>query len=200
MAMAERSRTSAALARSATAAAVLASTVMCVRIAIVAGVVNVRLLPLVLPVMGAMGAAGAVGAWLLARTTPRTRNDGKSVTRNPFSLKAAITFGGIYAVVLLVVRGAQERLGDAGIVAGAALAGTIDVDAPTIACARLAGGVISPTTAVLGIAGAAIANTLVKAGLALGLGAPPFGRLTAAVLGGMTLLGGLAAAAVAVHW
>src|SRR5262249_57316973 len=63
LAMAARSRENEHLARPAAGAAALASTIMCVRIGVLAGVVDVSVLPLLVPILAAMGVAGAVAAW-----------------------------------------------------------------------------------------------------------------------------------------
>jgi uncharacterized membrane protein (DUF4010 family) len=116
---------------------------------------------------------------------------------NPFSLRTAITFAAVYAVVKLLVRAAQETMGNPGMLAAAGLAGCADMDAPTIAFARLGaladGGWRTPAAAV---ALAAVTNTIVKLGLAVGLGAGAFRRQVAIVLAAVGLAGALATALV----
>ncbi len=62
MAMATRSRADNNLEHMAAPAAVLASTIMCLRVAVHAGIVNVSVLPQLLPVLGAMTLAGLLAA------------------------------------------------------------------------------------------------------------------------------------------
>lgn len=189
LAMAARSRAGDTRARPAAAAAVIASTVMCLRVAVLAGAVNVRLLPALVPVVGAMALAGAAAAWRLGRP-PGGAATSRPVLGNPFSLRAALTFGAGYALVLLSVRAAEVTFGSGGMYAAAALSGAVDVDAPTVAFARLAG---APAPAVGAITIALVANTLVKLGLAVGFGAGRFRHEVAralAVMAGAGLLVG----------
>ena len=190
MAMAERSREGTASSAPA-AAAVLASTVMCGRVALLASVVAPALVTLVAPAMGAMAAIGTGAAWWLGRA----KEPGAPAPQlgNPFSLRAAVVFGAVYALVLLVVQGAQALLGDSGSYLAAALAGIADVDAPTIAFGRQAQAGFAASAAVLAITIAAISNTLVKLGLAVTLGTGPFRRQVAVPLAVMALAGGLVA-------
>jgi len=197
IAMAERSRADQGLARSAASATVLASCVMSLRIAVLAGIVNAALLPRLLPVVGAMAVMGGAGAWWLARQAEGEGVAAGGRLGNPFSLRAALSFGAIYAVVLLVVRFARELQGDGGTYAASALSAVADVDAVTIAFARigpLADGWRTPAAAV---ALAAIVNTVVKLGMGVGLGEGRFRRHVAITLGLMAIAG--AAAGIAVY-
>ncbi len=195
LAMAERSRLGDAPATAA-AAAVLASTVMCLRIGVLAGAVNAGVLPGLLPPLAVMTAAGVGAAWWLARTRAAGPAAPGARLGNPFRLRAALTFGGVYALVLVVVQGAQQTLGEAGMYGAAALAAVADVDAPTVAFARLAGGAAGWRAPVAAITIAAVANTLVKLGLAATLGAGPFRRQVTTALGAMAFVGALAGAMV----
>ena len=56
--------------------------------------------------------------------------------KNPFSLTAAIKFGALFAVILLVVKIVQTHAPDGGIYVVAALAGSVDVDAITLVARR----------------------------------------------------------------
>jgi uncharacterized membrane protein (DUF4010 family) len=192
MAMAERSRAGAP--RAAAAAAVIASTIMAARIIVVAGSLQPAIVPPLLPVTGAMVVVGAVTAWILARG--ETGGAPPAQLQNPFSLRQAVGFATVYALVVLGVHVAEERLGTAGLYATAALSGLVDVDAITVAVARggpVGGGYGPP---VLAIAIAAISNSLVKAGMAVAFGAGAFRVLTAAALTALALAGGLAAVVV----
>jgi uncharacterized membrane protein (DUF4010 family) len=111
---------------------------------------------------------------------------------NPFNLAEAVRFAVFYGLVLLLVEAASRTFGAWGVFAAAALAGLTDVDAVTLA---LAGGTVAgldPGTAASAIALAVLSNTVAKAGYALWLGAPPFGRATTAILGAAFVAGGIA--------
>ncbi len=197
LAMAERSRADQGLAGAAASAAVLASCVMSLRVAVLAGIVNAAMLPRLLPVVGAMAVVGGVGAWWLARTAVGESVASSGSIHNPFSLKAALTFGAIYALVLLAVRAAQETLGERGTYAASALSAVADVDAVTIAFSRLGPGADEWRTPAAAVTVAAVTNTLVKLGLGVFLGAGRFRRQMAVTLGLMAAAG--AAAGVAVY-
>ncbi len=197
LAMAEHSRGARGTPRTAAAATVVASTIMCARIGVEAGVVDPGVLPPLLPVLGAMGVAGAVAAWLLLRGPHRAPPPGTRLT-NPFRLRAALAFAGIYGTVVLVVRGAEDLLGYRGLWAAAAVAGFADVDAPTVAFARLARDPAVAHDAAVAIAIAAIANTTTKLALAVGLGAGRFRWQAGSALAAMSLVGVLAGVALTV--
>lgn len=195
-AMAERSRADEGLAAPAASAAVLASCVMSLRMAVLAGVVNAGILPRLLPVVGATAVVGGVAAWWLER-----QHAGEPVApgghlTNPFSLKAALSFGLVFALILLGVRAAQEYLGNGGVYAASAISGLADVDAVTIAFSRLGAGVDAWRTPAAAVTLAAIVNTLVKLGLGVTLGAGRFRRNVAGALGAMALAGAVAGAVV----
>ena len=86
--------------------------------------------------------------------------------RNPFSLRSAISFGLLFAVVLLVVAAVRQYFHGSGYYLVAALAGLTDVDAITLSMAQLArDGGTSAATAVGAMVTAALSNTLVKCGM-----------------------------------
>lgn len=192
MAMAARSRTSADLERMASAATVLASVVMCLRVAVLAAIVNLGALPRLLPVVGAMVLVGALSAWLLSHHGSGVTEKGKDTPlTNPFSLREALWFGMIYALVLVGARTAQEYYGARGIVAAAVLSAVVDVDAVTIAFTQLGPGSDAWRAIAATISIAVVTNTLVKLGIALVAGAPGFRRTVGVALGVMAIAGAL---------
>jgi uncharacterized membrane protein (DUF4010 family) len=174
-AMASRSREHPKLATSAAAAAVLASAVMGVRVAVFVGVIGPGILPRLLPPIVAMTLVGAAIAWVMNRAD-RAHAAGSSESRiqNPFRLTAAVVFGAIYAAVLLLVPAAKEFLGESGVYLAAAISGLADVDAVTIALARGGPGPTDWRVPAAAATVAIIANTLTKLGIGLAMGAPPF--------------------------
>jgi uncharacterized membrane protein (DUF4010 family) len=175
------------------AGAVLASTVMFPRLAVLVALLAPAVLRDVLAAfLPAMAAGGLAVVWLahLAR-------DGKTDTSgftpgNPLNLRMALQFGLLLTLLAILVHAAEEWLGQAGLLALAAVSGIADADAIILSLtsewdpARLDGKVIA--LAVLIAAGV---NTMVKAGLALSIGGPRMGWLTAGGLAAMLLAGGL---------
>jgi len=193
--MAERSHAGAVRAAAASAA-VLASTIMCVRMAALAGAVDPGILPRLLPILTVMAVAGGAAAWLMGRGTAGRTPAVDGTLTNPFSLKAALTFAALYTLVLLGVRAAEEHLGAGGLYLASALSAIVSVDAPTVALARLGAGPTGWAAPAAAIGVVAVTNTMVKFGIAVAYGAGSFRSRVATALGVMSVLGGLAGLAV----
>jgi len=79
------------------------------------------------------------------------------------SLKTALAFGSILAVILVVSAGLQQRFGGAGVLLAAVVAGLVDTHAAAISVATLvASGKVTPQDAVVPILAALTSNTLSK--------------------------------------
>jgi uncharacterized membrane protein (DUF4010 family) len=196
LAMAERTRVDEGIGRPAASAVVLASCVMCLRMAVLGGIINAGILPRLLPVVGAMAVVGGLAAlWLARGPGDEPLASGGHLT-NPFSLKAALSFGLLYALILLAVRAAQVFFGDGGTYAASALSGVADVDAVTIAFSRLGPMADDWRTPALAVTLAAVVNTLAKMGLGIVVGGGRFRRYVAVAFGLMALVGGAAGALV----
>ena len=110
--------------------------------------------------------------------------------KNPFSLTAAIKFGLLFAVVLLVVAGVERYFPGQGYYLVAALAGLTDVDAITLSMAGLARSGGAPLATVVGaIVVAALANTLVKCGLVVATAGAKLRRSIVLVTGVLVAVG-----------
>jgi uncharacterized membrane protein (DUF4010 family) len=149
---------------------VIASTIMFVRVLILAAVINPALarslaLPIAFPTV-----LGVVVALVLWRKK-EGQAEAKLEVRNPMELGQALQFGMLFAVVLFVSRAAHHYFGSAGVYVASALAGMTDVDAITVSAARLAlDHVLSNNTANASILLASAMNTVVKGGIALVIG------------------------------
>ena len=169
----------------------LASTVMLVRVAVLAAVAGPAVLPRLGPVLGAMAVGGTVAIASLARRSQVSTEKGAGL-RNPFQLREAIRFGIVFALVLLVVEGARHYLGSWGIFVASLLAGFVDVDAITLSLSGLSARGMPIETAAGGIAVAVLANTAAKMGYAAWRGSPEYRRGVTLILGA-TLAAGLIA-------
>ncbi len=177
LAMAGRARERPELSDSAALAAVLASTVMFVRVLVIAAVVNRGLVADLAWPMAAAGLAGAGACLVLWLRSERARADGGPLAlSNPFELGAALQFALLFSVVLLGSKAATTHLGSAGAYAAGLLAGTTDVDAITLSMARLGGREVAREVAATTVFLATASNTLVKGVLAAAVGGWPFGR------------------------
>lgn len=200
LSFAGRSKEVADLARPLAVGIAVAWATMFVRVLVAVAVVDRAVLGLLFPAVGGALVAGVGGAGLVW-----WRSRGEQVApgvahANPFSLSAAFKFGALFTVILFVAKFAQLRFADAGVLAAAALAGTVDVDAMTLSLADLASkGELPARTAALGIGVTLASNTVVKAGIAASIGAPALRRallpIVAATLAAGAVAGALAARA-----
>lgn len=89
----------------------------------------------------------------------------------PTDLRAAVGFGLMYAVVLLVVAAVRDAFGTSGLYTVAVIGGLPDINAVTLSTAELAAaGRVEASVAWRAILLAALANLVFKGGVAVALG------------------------------
>jgi uncharacterized membrane protein (DUF4010 family) len=187
------------------AATVLASVVMCGRLlALVAAVRAPLLAHLAIP-LGAMILVGLAAVFVFHRLGSRRatgaaaakqEQENKRGFNNPFCLRSAITFGLLFAAIVLLVRASEAWLGARGTLLAALLAGLVDVDAITVALSRQAHAeALGATT--LAIIAACASNNLFKAGTAVFVGKGRFRPAAAGSLLAMAAVGVAAAGLLA---
>lgn len=165
----------------------LACGTMVPRMLLVAAVVNRGLLePMLLPGI-AMSLIIYVPAFFYWRVRSEDKLEVSSALQNPLELKAALAFGALLALVLVLGKGLQDWTGDAGVLALAAASGVTDVDAITLSLARMSQADLSTTVAVTGLFLAAAVNSAVKAGMAAAIAGPAVGVRVAVPLVGASL-------------
>jgi uncharacterized membrane protein (DUF4010 family) len=165
LSIAGRSRDTTGLDRPFGMAVLLAWAIMLIRVIVEVAVVHPPLLRTVwAPVLGVFTASLAYCGYLYREGN---REDEEPTTvKNPFRLVPAITFGLLYAVILVVSNWAQAYFGDAGIYLSSVVGGLADVDAITLSMTRLHGqGELPARTATRAILIAAAANTVLKGGI-----------------------------------
>jgi uncharacterized membrane protein (DUF4010 family) len=168
----QQSRNHDSLAKPFALAITVAWTMMFARVLVEAAVLNTQLLSALWIPMGGAGVIGlAYCGYLLFFS--RGKAEGEDVElKAPFELGPALRFAIAYALILVISRGAQMLLGDAGVYASAALSGIADVDAITLSMARMtSAGTVEVGTASKAIVLAAMVNTTVKGGIVFALGA-----------------------------
>jgi uncharacterized membrane protein (DUF4010 family) len=160
------------------------------RIVVEVAAVDRTLVPAVAaPLLAAM-AAGAGGAFVLYLRS-RAEPPPTIAYKNPFAILPAVRFGAIFAAILLVAKFAQVKFHDAGIIAAAALTGTVDVDAMTLSSAKLAShGDIDHVLAVRVICTAAASNTITKAIVAGAIGSVALRRALLPIVAATLATGG----------
>jgi len=150
----------------------VASTVMAVRVLIVAGATNAQLMLRLLWPMLAVAMAGILYAGLLVlRSRKRKAPRHEPALTNPFELGSTLQMATLLVGVMLFSTWATESFGQRGAYVTAFFSGLTDVDAITLSMANLsqAGG-IETAAAAISVFIAVFANTVVKGGLAAVLG------------------------------
>jgi uncharacterized membrane protein (DUF4010 family) len=171
----------------------LACGTMFPRMLLVASVLNRQLFSaLVVPaaVMAVLVYGPALLYWRVQR---KSEAEPASPLHNPLELRAALSFGLLLALVLLLGKALQSWFGEAGVLALAAASGITDVDAITLSLARMSQDDLALHIAASGAVIAAAVNSLTKAGMATVIGGRAIGlRVGAPLLA--SAVGGLAAA------
>jgi uncharacterized membrane protein (DUF4010 family) len=174
----------------------LASSVMFPRVLIEVAVVNSSLLPHVILPIGAMFVTSVLVFFFMWRVTRDGEKDepGKVELSNPLRLQTAVTFGLVFAIVLVAVRAANEYFGSAGVYVASLLTGITDVDSITLSVSELAlSGSLEPRVASIAIVIASLVNTTAKGVMALVIGSVAL-RNTILRAFGIVLIVGLAVA------
>lgn len=181
--MSKMSRERPELAEDCTLALIIACTIMLWRVEVLVLAISPPLAQALFIDFFLMSLPGAVFAgWRLWRGTASAA--AATVYRNPLSLRVALQFGALYAVVVFVVKIAALQFGGAGILVASFISGLTDLDAIALSLSNLLrDGHLPVTLAMQGILLAAVANSLLKATLAASLGDRVLRRTTLLVLG-----------------
>lgn len=173
------------------AGVLMAGMVSVMRVILIALVLNRALLiPLSLPAGAALLVMGVSALILLYREGKAGRDAASPplTLTNPLELGMALKLSAFIAIVLVGAELIQRFVGDAGLLVAAAAAGVADVDAITVAMARLGEKPDSLTLAAIAILLAVAVNTIAKSVMASSIG----GRQMGLLVGGPSLLAVLA--------
>jgi uncharacterized membrane protein (DUF4010 family) len=197
LAMSRESRDRPEVGRVCALAVILACTVMLARVAFLVGAVSPALLAATAPWLAFMAVPAIVFAawsWRHFREEGTPASAGAAEVHNPLNLRVAIQFAILYALIVLLVRWAQDVFGGAGLYVASFLSGLTDLDAISLSLAQLqkTGHVVTDVGA-RALLIAAIANALLKAGMAVALGSASMRRPVMLVLGATAVCAGLAA-------
>jgi uncharacterized membrane protein (DUF4010 family) len=197
LAMSRQSRARPETGRLCALAVVLACTVMLARVAVLVGAVSPPLLVQTAPWLALVALPGAIFAawsWRHFRETPSTGTAPPAEVRNPLSLRVAIQFAILYALIVLLVRWAQSGFGGAGLYTASFFSGLTDLDAISLSLSQLREeGRVGADTAARALLVAAGANSLLKAGMAASLGSAAMRRPVLLVLGTTVVVAAAAA-------
>jgi uncharacterized membrane protein (DUF4010 family) len=127
--------------------------------------------------LGCMAVAGLLVSLVLWRRSRGRETGVVTAGANPFELSEAVKFGLLFGIVTIVAKAAQTYLGATGLYLAGAVAGLTDVDAISLSMANLANTnpenlIVAARTIVIAV----LSNTLVKAGMAVFMGAPALRR------------------------
>jgi uncharacterized membrane protein (DUF4010 family) len=161
------------------AGALVASTVMFLRVLLIVALFGASHLahlagPLV--AAAAVSFAAALALFGAAWSSRRADGDDGPVFTNPFDLLAVLRFAALLAVILVASKGLTAAFGGRGITLLAAATGLADVDAITLSITRI-GASVSAVDAEIAILVAVAANSLSKSAIALFVGGRGFGLM-----------------------
>ena len=172
LSFAGRSKELPQLSRMFAVAVILASAVMFPRVLLQIGVFNQELMAnIALPMMVTGGTGLLLAAFLFWRSKDGDSSSEEINFDNPFSLKSALTFGLIFATILIVTRVATTYLGEAWLPVVALVSGLTDADAIAFSVSDLQrAGLISLDWASFNLVLGSISNTFMKLFLVFSLG------------------------------
>jgi uncharacterized membrane protein (DUF4010 family) len=192
LAFTRRSKESPAMAEHYAMAVVIACSVMLPRVALTVWVLNPELAAKLIAPFACMLLPGVIfGAWMWFVHRPGvTPVDAPQIT-NPLSLMTAVKFALLYALIGFLVKAAlQFDLLHSGLLPLSFVSGLTDMDAIALSMAdNVTSLSLTAELAAKAVVVAAVGNSLLKAGLAISLGAPKLRRDIAIVLGFTALAG-----------
>lgn len=164
----------------------LANWMVLARLAIVVAVVSPSLLPRMAVILGGGAVAGLIGILILWHRLEAKPKPPSLQVENPAEIRTALTFGGLYALILFAAAWLSDLAGQQGLYGVAIVSGLTDVDAITLSSLRLFGiGNIQAEQAATVILLALLANIVFKTLLASILSG---GLLIRRVLPGMSIV------------
>ncbi len=170
---------------------VLAAATMAPRLLLEVAIVERALVPYLALPLGALMLVPLLAALFMSRNLSADHGPVELQLENPLDLKNALGYGLALAVLFVLVRVANEWLGDVGVYVLASVSGLADVDAVSISLARAAGQGLDARVAATGVMIAALVNTVSKAALAGIVAGRDLWRLCGAILLGAVAVAGL---------
>jgi len=154
----------------------LANLVVLIRLMLVTAVVAIDVLPHLAPILGTGLLLGLVGAFSVWRRWGTTTGTSLPDISNPTELRTALSFGALYAIVLLFAAWLSDIAGARGLYVVALISGLTDVDAITLSSLRLHElGSLSKPEAVTAICIALLSNIAFKLGIVFTVGGSALG-------------------------
>ncbi len=190
LALSRESRKVPAMEASLALAVLLACTVMLARLTALMTAVNPALALATLAPFALMALPGAAWALWEWHQCTRIKKVTTPVLTNPLSLKLALQFGLLYAIVGFLIKLATAHLPTSGVYAISFVSGLADAAPVTLSSAQaVSAHTLSMEVAERCVLLAALSNTLAKAGLAVALGSAKYRRAIAVALGAVSVAG-----------
>jgi uncharacterized membrane protein (DUF4010 family) len=175
-AMGQRAKNNPDDLRGAVAGAALSTVATFVQMALLLAVACPPVAVAMAPALVAGGVVAAIYGLLFTWAAVRGQASNPYASGSAFSLNTALVLAATLSVMLVVTAFLQQRLGESGVLAGAALAGFADTHAAAISIASLANaGKFAPAETIVPILAAMTCNGITKVVMALSAGAPSFG-------------------------
>ena len=155
----------------------LANWVVLIRLSLVVAVLQPGLLRPMLTLLGGGATAGLIVLYLYWRRLSEKADAPALEIKNPTEIRAALSFGLLYAGVLFAAAWLSDWVGSQGVYAVALVSGLTDVDAITLSSLRLFGlGNLVPDQVATTVLLALLANIAFKSGLATVIGGASLAR------------------------
>ncbi|HRE16227.1 MAG TPA: MgtC/SapB family protein, partial [Rhodocyclaceae bacterium] len=150
---------------------VLANLVVLVRLGAIAAMLQPAVLPGLLPMLGGGLLAGIAFVLVAWRRWGQHNGLPEMELNNPTEIRVALTFGAVYALVLVFSAGLADVSGNKGVYAVALISGLTDVDAITLSSLRMFGlEKLGASAVVTAIFCAELSNLLFKLGVVASIG------------------------------
>jgi len=170
----------------------LSGLTMMVRVLVIVGVLNPRLIgDLAPPIVAAAAVLLAASAYFMLGHGKGDAPAPPLTLSNPFDPMAAVKLAALIALIMLLAKIASDQLGAYGVMLVAAISGLADVDAVSLSMARLAPSSLTFPTAATAILIAVASNTIVKAIMTASVGGRKLG-VAVGVVSGLAVLALLA--------
>lgn len=173
--MGEQSKNHTAITYAAACGATFSSAATIIQLAILLAAIDIATLNVLkIPLIAAITSIAIYGAWLTFQSLHLQTQDTPN-KESAFSIKTALWFAGMIAIVLIVSAALQVWFGQKGLIVASGVAGLADAHSPSISVATMvASDKISAINAIVPILVAVTVNAVSKSVMAIASGSKTF--------------------------
>ncbi len=173
--MGEQSKNNTAITYAAACGATFSSASTIIQLAILLAAIDIATLNVLkIPLIAAITSIAIYGAWLTFQSLHLQTQDTPN-KESAFSIKTALWFAGMIAIVLIVSAALQVWFGQKGLIVASGVAGLADAHSPSISVATMvASDKISAINAIVPILVAVTVNAVSKSVMAIASGSKTF--------------------------